>query len=247
MSQPNASDQFTMIYQSILSSSIAENYELRHFFEDMLKLADWRTGIVDMTPGAISRMINLPLDKVNGFIAELEKPDDDDKSGNYSGCRIIRLDTHRNWGWTIVNYQCYRATRTAEERREYNRVKQAERRARIKAESEGNHLYRASAENRPAATPPPPLTNQNFDTFWSAYPRKTAKAGAEKAWKKVGADALIDRILAALAVQSKSDAWRTDGGQFIPHPATWLNGKRWEDEIPLNGISPKPQPRQNMI
>lgn len=41
-------------------------------------------------------------------------------------------------------------------------------------------------------------------------------------------------MLAALERQGKSDQWRRDGGQYIPHAATWLNGRRWEDEAPTS-------------
>jgi hypothetical protein len=69
-----------------------------------------------------------------------------------------------------------------------------------------------------------------FDAFWSAYPRKAAKAAASKAFARLRADdALIALILAAVARQSASEQWRKDGGEFIPYPATWLNGRRWED------------------
>lgn len=36
----------------------------------------------------------------------------------------------------------------------------------------------------------------------------------------------------ALAAWTVSADWTKDGGQYIPHAATWLNGKRWEDELP---------------
>lgn len=38
-------------------------------------------------------------------------------------------------------------------------------------------------------------------------------------------------MLAALAQQKKSPQWVKDGGEFIPHPATWLNQGRWQDEV----------------
>ncbi|MUU13084.1 MAG: hypothetical protein EP146_18340 [Oscillibacter sp.] len=38
-------------------------------------------------------------------------------------------------------------------------------------------------------------------------------------------------ILAALERQKCSDRWQRDGGQYIPDPTTWLNGRRWEDEL----------------
>lgn len=74
-----------------------------------------------------------------------------------------------------------------------------------------------------------PIPPQGFELFWDSYPRKIAKQNALKAWLKVNPD--VEKIMAALEVQKDSEQWRKDGGQFIPHPATWLNGRRWEDEI----------------
>lgn len=70
-----------------------------------------------------------------------------------------------------------------------------------------------------------------FAHFWSAYPKKVARADAEKAFAKQKIDdALLERILLAIADQSRTDEWRCHDGKFVPHPATWLNGHRWEDE-----------------
>ncbi len=70
----------------------------------------------------------------------------------------------------------------------------------------------------------------SFDSFWQAYPKKAGKADAEKSWGKLDPDdALQNRILKAVATASKSPDWTKENGQFIPHPATWLNGRRWED------------------
>jgi hypothetical protein len=71
-----------------------------------------------------------------------------------------------------------------------------------------------------------------FDRFWKLYPRKTAKESARKAWAKIKiTDDMFNMIAAGLAKQAACQDWKKDGGAFIPHPATWLNGKRWEDEI----------------
>ena len=78
-----------------------------------------------------------------------------------------------------------------------------------------------------------------FAEFWSAWPRKVGKAQAEKAWAKLHpSDDLVAAILRAIAAQSRSPQWLKDGGQFIPHPATWLNGKRWEDETDAKTQAP---------
>jgi len=73
--------------------------------------------------------------------------------------------------------------------------------------------------------------DSGFDEFWKAYPRREAKADAKKAFQKLAPnDLLLHIIHGALATQSKSEQWRKDGGKYIPLPASWLNGKRWEDE-----------------
>ena len=71
-----------------------------------------------------------------------------------------------------------------------------------------------------------------FDEFWSAYPRKVAKPEALKAWIKIKPDAeTLAAIMAGLAAAKQSRDWTKDDGQFIPHPATWLNQRRWEDQL----------------
>jgi len=80
-------------------------------------------------------------------------------------------------------------------------------------------------------TPLTPLTG-GFERFWSAYPRKVARQSALKAWNKLDPDAVLaETILAAIATHSRSEQWTKDGGAFIPHPTTWLNQRRWEDEV----------------
>lgn len=71
-----------------------------------------------------------------------------------------------------------------------------------------------------------------FPKFWKLYPNKKGKTAAEKAWKKLKVtEDLFAMITQGLAKQVVSRDWTKDSGQFIPHPATWLNGKRWEDEV----------------
>lgn len=70
-----------------------------------------------------------------------------------------------------------------------------------------------------------------FERFWSAYPRKSGKDDARKAFeKRKPDDALLSSMLAAIAFQRASPQWVKDGGQFIPYPATWLRQGRWMDE-----------------
>ncbi|GLQ45666.1 hypothetical protein GCM10007862_07170 [Dyella lipolytica] len=73
-----------------------------------------------------------------------------------------------------------------------------------------------------------------FEQFWSIYPKHQGKQAAVKAFVKLAPDHdLLGVMLAAVNRQRQSEQWQRDGGQFVPHAATWLNGRRWEDEIRL--------------
>lgn len=77
-----------------------------------------------------------------------------------------------------------------------------------------------------------------FALFWDAYPKKKAKANAQKAFNKINPDEkLFSEIMDAVLLWSKSDEWKRDGGKFIPYPASWLNARRWEDEMDSADIS----------
>ena len=70
-----------------------------------------------------------------------------------------------------------------------------------------------------------------FEEFWKLYPRKESKQRAKRAWKKLNPDqALFNLIANALEYRSQTKEWVAENGRYIPHPATWLNGCRWEDE-----------------
>lgn len=74
--------------------------------------------------------------------------------------------------------------------------------------------------------------NELFDRFWSVYPRKVSKVSALKAFEKLKVDEeLLNTMISAIEKQKKSDQWIRDNGQYIPHPSTWLNQHRWEDEV----------------
>jgi hypothetical protein len=90
-----------------------------------------------------------------------------------------------------------------------------------------NNIKRVSKETQNAHT------RELFDRFWASYPRHTGKQAAEKAFLRLNPDDdLLGIMLKAITAWSKSEQWTKDDGQYIPHPATWLNGRRWEDELP---------------
>ena len=72
-----------------------------------------------------------------------------------------------------------------------------------------------------------------FAEFWIGYPKKRAKDAAERAWTKL-APADRDLVLERLPLFVACRQWQEQGGQFIPHPATWLNSGDWR-ELPDAG------------
>jgi hypothetical protein len=74
------------------------------------------------------------------------------------------------------------------------------------------------------------LSADNFDAFWQLYPRRVCKLAAERAWARITP---TERIEALRAIRAHVDQWLREGREYvhIPHAATWINGKRWLDEL----------------
>ncbi len=70
-----------------------------------------------------------------------------------------------------------------------------------------------------------------FEEFWKCYPKRKGREQAWKVWNRVSPSYELTRIiLSAVTAASRSEDWLKNDGQYIPYPATYLNGKRWEDE-----------------
>jgi len=91
-----------------------------------------------------------------------------------------------------------------------------------------------------------PSMNDDWDEFWALYPRKTGKQAAEKAWKKLSG---ADKQQASASLTRHIAYWQNTetSAQFIPHPATWLNGRRWEDQLPECTKRGKEAPGMSMV
>lgn len=71
-----------------------------------------------------------------------------------------------------------------------------------------------------------------FDRFWALYPKKRNKPAALRAWRTINPTAALCMTMSrALKRQMRSEEWTKDGGRYVPYPASWLNGHRWEDAV----------------
>lgn len=73
-----------------------------------------------------------------------------------------------------------------------------------------------------------PSLVDRFNEFWACYPRKIGKPAAERAYRKIKPSE-HDSLMEGLKPWAKYWADR-DEPEFIPHPSTFLNQRRWEDQ-----------------
>lgn len=140
--------------------------------------------------------------------------------------------------------------------RAYVQAQSEKQRARAKArwnkdndESRGNATAgNAQSGNAPTPTPTPnkkeeidkSISSSNrliagFDQFWDVCPKKVGKGAARKAHAKASAKTDAAIILAGMQRYAASRAGQDQ--QYTVHPATWLTGERWSDEIITGGVN----------
>jgi hypothetical protein len=239
---------YAKLFSRITESSLMEEpINVRYTFVMLLAIADPQ-GYVIGTDVAICRRLNMALAEFQQCLAVLLEPDPHSNSKEHDGRRVVESDGER--GYRLVNYLTYRQMKDQQERREYMREYMQKRRGKQDVNSCKQPLAKLTQGEGEEEGEDTPTRVDGFSEFWKAYPKKLAKTSAEKAWKKQKCDAKVGVILAALAVWKKTPDWTKDGGQYVPYPASWLNGQRWEDEIAassaLPGIKPLPSVEEVM-
>jgi len=212
---------FVKLYASMYDGTLARRgpWEALVTFQQLLILCD-RFGVVDIHPEVISRRTLIPLEVLEKGIAHLLKPDPESRRSDEDGRRIVPIDAGRAWGWRIVNYSHYRAMRDTDERREYQR----------------NYMRKKRADKAAPVVEPvkkiqkKPDLSAAFQEFYAAFPRKVGKRDAEKAWRALAPDdELAQKIVAAAKAYCASR--RGQDRQYTKFPGSWLNARRWEDEM----------------
>lgn len=127
------------------------------------------------------------------------------------------------------NWAKYQSIEGMEEVREKAREKTRER---VRKYRERQKELQAS-ETPPALPSPEPekksAMERRFERFWKAYPKKVGKGGAERSFAKYKPDdQLTETMIRAIEAQKMSRQWKEG---YIPNPQTWLNQKRWLDEM----------------
>ena len=90
------------------------------------------------------------------------------------------------------------------------------------------------------------VQDERFNEFWQLYPKKIGKKAARQAWMRLKPNKeLFDKIIEAVKTQKLSEQWTKENGKYIPHPTTWLNQGRWDDELPRGNGKPYRDNRGN--
>jgi hypothetical protein len=178
-----------------------------------------KNGAVDLNPKLLAFVIGCGTDDVEVAVEFLCAPDENSRSKKDGGTRLVREGTY---SYRIVNDEDYKKIHKAEDKSDYDR---------IRYESKKTGGFPAEDE-QPVKPKKKPVDwqEQLFAQFWSVYPRKVSKEAAIKAWKSMPED---DRALAADAIPNHARVFKAQARpkDRIPHPATWLNGKQWNDDL----------------
>jgi hypothetical protein len=103
---------------------------------------------------------------------------------------------------------------------------------------------KVSSSNR-RIKPAPAGEPQGFTRWYQAFPRHEAREKALKAWRQINPDAaLVETITAATSRYAAANV--DTEKKYILHPATWLNDKRWQDELEGESSATGPPPFEDL-
>ena len=112
--------------------------------------------------------------------------------------------------------------------------------SRIVPETKSDYLLPTTNYQKTSSTPAASTERYtpDFESWWKAYPRKVGKGAAAKAFVKALKQVSSAELETITARYARSVAGTEE--RFIPHPATWLNECRWEDQ-PAVGLPRDPK------
>ena len=215
------------IFESIYDGSLYGQWEALVTFQQMIVLSD-ADGTVDIIPRAISARTGIPIDIIEKGIKILESPDPHSRTAGHDGRRIERIDSHRAWGWTIVNHKYYRDMANAQTVRDQTKKRVAKCRADKVTKKDDVTVCNGSnaiqIQDTDIKTLADAVSNKKFDRFWLAYPKKVGKKKSKVAFNRLSEK---DKHLILLDLANKFDGMET---KYIPNPLTYLHGERWFDD-----------------
>ncbi len=120
---------YTKLFNSILASTIWRSSDTtRIVWITLLAMSD-KDGVCEGSIPGLADFARVSIEDCEAALAELIAPDPYSRTSEHEGRRVEVID---GVGWQLLNHAKYRMKMSEDERREYNRQKQAEWRARQK-------------------------------------------------------------------------------------------------------------------
>ena len=129
------------------------------------------------------------------------------------------------------NREAAEAKRVSEKRSDAAKSRWAKEKAPMQSALQTEELCNAERERKKEREKTPSSAaapSKEFDAFWTQYPRKIGKDAARRAYAKAMKKTTAEKIAAGVEHLRIQVAGKDQ--QFTPHPATWLNAGRWDDE-----------------
>ena len=149
---------YTPLFDSLTKGTLCGRWPDIGLWPIVLSMAD-KNGIVDVTPAYISSVSGLPLDDVVACMTRFCQPDPHSRSKDAGGARLTLMDSHREWGWVVVNHARYRE-KARKASHDAARIDSGENAKRMQARRSRLH----DDPTRPDATREHPLSNSNTNT-----------------------------------------------------------------------------------
>lgn len=136
---------YTKLFNSILASSVwQESLSTKVLWITLLAMAD-KDGVAEASIPGLAKIAGLSITETEAGLASLSAPDKYSRTKDFEGRRVEACEG----GWKILNHPKYRAKMSADDRREYKRIKQREYRSEKSTKSTGGqsgHNAEAKAE-----------------------------------------------------------------------------------------------------
>ena len=207
------SETFTKLFSSITRSSIwLEDDQTLRVWVTMLALAD-RSGYVGASVGGLAALARVPREKTEQALSKFCAPDPDSRSKEFEGRRIEVADR----GWNILNYQRFRDMRDEEARKEYERNRKREQRA--KSVPDGPAMSR-TVHRRPRMSLVSANADSEADSEASQNHERTSYAETRAPASSL--ESMVRVEFSRRFAEAEGTLWTLAGDPAVAQLAAWL-------------------------
>lgn len=203
---------YTKLSSSLTASSLwNETDVVRIVFITMLSLSN-SDGDMKASVVGLAHLSRKTLAETESALAVLAGPDPHSGRKELDGRRIVSIEG----GWHIVTHEFYREMGMSEDSKRYWREKKREQRSK-------QTVQKCPRQSETLGSG----FGTDAESIYAAYPKKVGRPAAlkaiQKAIEKIGAPVLLEKTKAFAAA-------RAGNIEFVPHPATWFNQERFNDD-----------------